>query len=216
MSQKITIYLIVDDTLQSKFGQHFESCRKLFDHANHDGQPYINEHFFVSLTMSILVIIGSYVKYITVSVGCKLYDKIQTKLELASEMVESVACELTDFQIIVLCDAWYAKKSFIARLNALSNVELMVGVRVDTAVYDLPPISLIKGDDHVKRWCVDYKKLNYSHEDNFKVFTIYCLTNLIDQPIYATYTTTDTETFSSVRLYISTIPLESIDSFTVK
>lgn len=31
-----------------------------------------------------------------VPVGCKLYDKTQTKLELAVEMIETVANELTE------------------------------------------------------------------------------------------------------------------------
>ncbi len=217
MSQKITIYLIVDDTLQPKFGQHFESCSTLFDHANHDGQSYINGHCFVSLAMSIPIITGSNVKYITVPIGCKLYDKTQTKLELAAEMIEAVAGELIGYQVIVLCDAWYTKKSFIARLMALSNVELMGAVRVDTAVYDLPPKPTGKrGRPRKKGDRIDYKELNYTDEGDLKVSTIYCLTNLIAQPIYATYTTTNTETFSSVRLYISTIPLERINSFTVK
>ena len=83
------------------------------DHANHDGQLYINGHCFVSLAMSIPIIMGSHIKYITIPVGCKLYDKTQTKLELAAEMIETVANELTEYQVIVLCDAWDTKKSFI-------------------------------------------------------------------------------------------------------
>lgn len=217
MTSKITIYLIVDDTLQPKFGHHFESCGKLFDHANHDGQPYINGHCFVSLAMSIPIIISSHIKYITIPIGCKLYDKTQTKLELAAEMIETVASELTEYQVIVLCDAWYTKKSFIARVKALDNVELMGAVRVDTATYDLPPQPTGKrGRPRKKGKRIDYRKLNYSNEGDLKVSTIYCLTNLIEQPIYATYTTTNSETFSSVRLYICTIPLERINSFKVK
>lgn len=217
MISKITVYLIVDDTLQPKFGQHFESCGKLFDHASHNGQSYINGHCFVSLAMSIPIIAGSNIKYVTIPIGCKLYDKTQTKLELAAEMIEIVAHELTEYQVIVLCDAWYTKKSFISRINALSHVELMGAVRVDTAVYNLPPKpSKKRGRPRKKGDRIDYRKLHYSGEGDLKTSTIYCLTNLTEQPVYATYTTTNTETFSSVRLYISTIALETINSFSLK
>lgn len=132
-------------------------------------------------------------------------------------MIETVANELIEYQVIVLCDAWYTKKSFISRINALAHVELMGAVRVDTVVYDLPPkTSKKRGRPRKKGDRIDYRKLNYSGEGNLKTSTTYCLTNLTDQPVYATYTTTNTETFSSVRLYISTIALETINSFSLK
>ncbi|MGL5327706.1 MAG: IS701 family transposase, partial [Peptostreptococcaceae bacterium] len=63
----------------------------------------------------------------------------------------------------------------------------------------------------------DYKNLSYIAEgssENLLQSTVQCLTNLTEKLVYATYTTTNTDSFSSVRLYISTIPLDAIRSFT--
>ena len=50
------IFLIVDDTLQAKFGTHFECYRTLFDHAKHNGTNYLKGHCFVALTIGVPVI----------------------------------------------------------------------------------------------------------------------------------------------------------------
>lgn len=39
---KITIFLIIDGTLQAKFGDKFDCYGKLFDHTNQDGSFYLN------------------------------------------------------------------------------------------------------------------------------------------------------------------------------
>lgn len=49
----IYIYLSIDDTLQTKFGDKFEHRYKLFDHAKHNGNTFMNGHFIVYITMSI-------------------------------------------------------------------------------------------------------------------------------------------------------------------
>lgn len=36
-----TIFLSIDDTLQSKFGKHFDCYRKMFDHTNRTGNSYL-------------------------------------------------------------------------------------------------------------------------------------------------------------------------------
>ncbi|WP_070000810.1 hypothetical protein [Cellulosilyticum sp. I15G10I2] len=100
---KATIDLIVDDTLQPKFGEHFGCYSTLFDHAKHEGN--LKGHCFVSLALSLPIIRNNHIKYITLPINCKLYDKSKTKLVIAAEMIEEVMPELRDYQVIVLCDA---------------------------------------------------------------------------------------------------------------
>ena len=45
----------------------------------------------------------------------------------------------TQFKICVTCDAWYPKKEIIEFINKYDNVEAIVNVRIDTALFDLPP-----------------------------------------------------------------------------
>ena len=44
LRKKVTVYLIIDDTLQPKFGEKFDNRYKLFDHAKHNGTLYMNGH----------------------------------------------------------------------------------------------------------------------------------------------------------------------------
>ena len=150
MKDKVTIYLMVDDTLQPKFGKKFECCGTLFDHADHSGSPYKNGHCFVSLAMGLPLLIDGRIKYVNIPIGCKLYDKSKTKLELAAELVEEVALELKEYQVIVLCDAWYTKKPFLSRVLVFDFIEVIGAARVDTALYELPPPPTGKKVDHVR------------------------------------------------------------------
>ena len=47
------IVLSIDDTMIEKFGEKFDNCSKLFDHAAHNGSNYLNGHCFVSLMISV-------------------------------------------------------------------------------------------------------------------------------------------------------------------
>ena len=216
---KVTIYLIVDDTLQPKFGKCFECCSTLFDHADHSGRPYKNGHCFVSLALALPLLIHNRIRYINIPIGCKLYDKSKTKLELAAELIEEVAPVLEKYQVIVLCDAWYTKKPFLSRILAFDFIHFIGAARVDTVTYELPPPPTgKKGRPRKKGDRIDYKKLDYSTKgisENLFQVTVSCLTNLTERVVYATYTTNDRTSFSSVRLYISSIPPESIRSFAV-
>lgn len=220
VKDKVTVYLMVDDTLQPKFGKKFECCRTLFDHADHSGTPYKNGHCFVSLAMGLPLLVNGYIKYVNIPINCKLYDKSKTKLELAAKLIEEIIPPLKDYQVIVLCDAWYTKKPFLSRILAFDFVELIGAARVDTVTYELPPaLTGKKGRPRKKGDRIDYKTLSFSEEgssENLFQSTVQCLTNLTERVVCATYTTTQTTSFGSVRLYLSTIPLEALRSFAVK
>ena len=82
-----TIYLIIDDTLQAKFGEKFDCYEKLFDHTSKNGSSYLNGHCFVSLAIAIPIIHNTRINYLKLPIQYRLYDKSKTKLEVASDMV---------------------------------------------------------------------------------------------------------------------------------
>jgi hypothetical protein len=139
LKTKITIFLITDDTLQAKFGDKFDCYAKLFDHTKHDGTCYLNGHCFVSLVISIPILFFGKIRYITLPVGYKLYDKSETKLKIAGKMIQNIMPLLLDYQVIVLCDSWYTKKPFLNMLKNYTNLSIIGAVRYDTCIYDLCP-----------------------------------------------------------------------------
>jgi len=93
-----------------KKGEKFELRLKLFDHAAHNGSNYLNGHCMVSILLSFPVLVGSSIRYLSVPLGYRLWDKKQTKLEIAAEMVRhAMDCIGPDRQVFLLCDSWYPK-----------------------------------------------------------------------------------------------------------
>ena len=105
------VFLCIDDTMVSKFGRKFENVSKLFDHAAHNGSNYLNGHCFVSLLLCVPVWDDRKVVYLSVPLGYRMWQKRESKLELAASMVRQVMPEFSSKKNVVsLCDSWYAKK----------------------------------------------------------------------------------------------------------
>lgn len=215
IKDKITIYLIVDDTLQSKFGKHFDCYSKLFDHTSKNGSNYLNGHCFVCLAIAIPIIYNKKIHYIKFPIQYKLYDKSKTKLELAADMVTSVAPALKEYQVIVTCDSWYTKKPFINKIEKFSNINILGALRSDTAMYKVfyEAHTGKRGRPRKKGERINYKALNYTKDGKFFIAHTQAKTNLTDKVVYITVTTNNIETFKSVRLYMSTINPDNINSF---
>lgn len=77
------VFLCVDDTMLSKFGEKFENVSKLFDHAAHNGSNYLKGHCFVSVMLCVPVWNNSKVSYLSVPLGYRMWQKTDSKLELA-------------------------------------------------------------------------------------------------------------------------------------
>ncbi|MGL4874681.1 MAG: IS701 family transposase [Clostridium sp.] len=211
---KSSIYLIIDDTLQSKHGKKFDCYSKLFDHTAKNGTSYLNGHCFVSLALAIPVIFKGNTHYIKIPVQYKLYDGLKSKMELAANMVIGIAPILEDYQVIVLCDSWYTKSPFIQPIKSFENIDVIGAVRKDTAIYNLKPKRTGKrGRPKTKGDKLDYRKFSYIQEDDYFIAHARVLTNLYDKPVYITVTTTDINKFSSARIYLSTICPRKINSF---
>lgn len=212
--ESTSIYLIVDDTLLSKFGNHFDCYYKLFDHTKKSGSLYINGHCFVSLAIAIPVLVKGNLRYIKLPLQCKLYDKSKSKMTIAADIIIGVANELKEYQVIVVCDSWYTKKPFVTPLVQFDNINVLGAIRSDTAIYNLKPEPTgRRGRPSLKGPRIDYKTLKYKKAGEYFVTHFKALINLVDEVVYITVTTTDISNFSSARVYISTINPEDIKSF---
>lgn len=148
------VFLSVDDTMIEKFGKKFELCSKLYDHAAHNGSNYLNGHCMVSILLSFPVWEKEKIRYLSIPLGYRLWDKENTKLEIAAALVRKAMETLGgERQVFLLCDSWYPKAPLTGLVDEFDNLDMICNVRVDTALYDLPPAKTgkrgrprIKGD----------------------------------------------------------------------
>lgn len=209
-----TIFLTIDDTLQAKFGDHFDCYFKHFDHTNKSGNAYLNGHCFVSLAINIPLYYQGKAKVLSLPIGYRLYTKDKSKLQIASEMVECAMELLKDFQVILLCDSWYSKGIIIDTVKKHQNLELIAAIRSDTALFDLPPAPTGKrGRPRIRGNRLDKTTFSYVKSGDYHIATKQVMTRLFDHPVYITVTTTNPEKFTSVRVYISTLNEQDIQIF---
>lgn len=134
------LFLCIDDTMVSKSGKKFEDVSKLFDHAAHNGSNYLNGHCFVSLMLCVPVWNRNRISYLAVPLGYRMWQKKESKLELASAMVRQVMPEFhAQKNVIILCDSWYVKQNLVSIVDEYENLDLIGNARADSVLYDLPP-----------------------------------------------------------------------------
>ena len=90
------IFLCVDDTMVAKAGTRFENVSKLFDHAAHNGSNYLNGHCFVSIMLCTPVWKNDRVSYLSLPLGYRMWQKKESKLELAASMIRQVMPEFQE------------------------------------------------------------------------------------------------------------------------
>ena len=139
------ILLSVDDTTIAKWGKHFEGVGILYDHAEHDGKPFVNGHAFVSLTMTVPVLHENagkqQIRYIAVPIGYVMSNGEALKLTLACQLLDEVMPIIEKRQVILLFDSWYAKRELLAHALSYSNLNVICNARHDTAMFELPDLT---------------------------------------------------------------------------
>jgi hypothetical protein len=159
--------------------------------------------------------LGKQVIYLSVPVAYRLYDKQQTKLEMAASLIHTVMPMLAKYQVILLCDSWYPKGKVIDAVKSFENLDIICAVRNDTVLYDLPSAATGKpGRPRKYGNKLDIANFSYEKIGDYHIASKIVLTNLFEsQPIIATVTVMDIEPFNSVRLYISTVAPNDIRIF---
>ena len=131
------VFLCIDDTIISKFGTKFENVSKLFDHATHNGCNYLNGHCFVSLMLCVPVWNRDKISYLAVPLGYRMWQKKESKLELAASMVRHVMPEFSSQKnVIILCGSWYTKQNLVSIVKEYPNLDLIENARADSIIYD--------------------------------------------------------------------------------
>ena len=134
------VFLCVDDTMVPKSGTKFENVSKLFDHAAHNGSNYLNGHCFVSIMLCMPVWNQDKISYLSVPLGYRMWQKKESKLELAASMIRKVIPEFQNREhVIILCDSWYTKQNLVCIVNEYPNLDLIGNARIDSVMYDLAP-----------------------------------------------------------------------------
>lgn len=99
----------------------------------------MNGHCFVSLMLCVPVWNRDKIHYLAVPLGYHMWQKKESKLELAASMVRQVIPEFSKKKnVIILCDSWYVKKGLVCIVDEYKNLDLIGNARSDSVIYDLP------------------------------------------------------------------------------
>jgi hypothetical protein len=80
------------------------------------------------------------VVYLAILLGNRMWQKTESKLELAAVMVRQVMPELEKKKnVVILCDSWYVKKNLVSIALEYENLDLIGNARYDSVIYDLAP-----------------------------------------------------------------------------
>ena len=212
------VFLCIDDTVVSKFGKKFEDVSKLFDHAAHSGANYLNGHCFVSLMLCVPVWNKNRIHYLCVPLGYRMWQKKESKLELAASMIRHVMPELSGKKhVIILCDSWYVKKNLVSIVDEYDNLDLIGNARSDSVLYDLPPQRTGKKGRpalHGKRLSIqDDFALSDEKIGGYHTAARRVLTNIFGRRPVMAYVTSSEKNSGSRRLFFSTVFPEQLQIF---
>ncbi len=81
---------------------------------------------------------GGSIHCLSVPLGYQLWDKKQTKLEIAAEMVRSAMEGIGQGrQVFLLCDSWYPKGCAAGLVDEFPNLDIICNARIDSVMYGL-------------------------------------------------------------------------------
>ena len=212
------VFLCIDDTMVSKFGKKFEDVSKLFDHAAHNGSNYLNGHCFVSVMLCVPVWKKGRVHYLSVPLGYRMWQKLESKLELAASMVRKAMRQLSqERNVIILCDSWYVKKGLVSIVEEYENLELIGNARSDSVMYDLPPGPTGKKGrpaKHGRRLSLESDfPLSEEKIGDYYTSARRVLTNIFGTREVLAYVTSSSKSGSLRRLFFSTVFPEQLEVF---
>ena len=202
----------------AKFGKKFEKVSVLFEHVAHNGSNYLNGHCFVSLLLCIPVWSKEKISYLSIPLGYRMWNKQESKLELAAKMVRQVMPVFSEKKnVILLFDSWYAKQNLVSIVEEYSNLDIICNARADSVLYDLaPPKTGKRGRPakYGKRLSIQ-EDFSLSEEKigDYYIGVRKVLTNLFDSREVLAYVTSSERENTSRRLFFSTIFPEQLQLF---
>ena len=211
------VFLCVDDTMVSKFGTKFENVSKLFDHAAHNGSNYLNGHCFVSILLCVPVGSQEKVSYLSVPLGYRMWQKKESKLELAASMIRQVMPEFQGKEhVVILCDSWYTKQNLVSVIDEYPNLDLIGNARIDSVMYDPAPERTGRRGrpaKHGKRLSVETDfPLSGEKIDGYYTGVRRVLTKVFGDREVLAYVTAAEKGHSTKRLFFSTIFPEELQT----
>ena len=171
---------------------------------------YLNGHCFVSLMLCVPVWNQGRISYLAVPLRYRMWQKKESKLELASAMVRQVMPEFSaQKNVIILCDSWYVKQNLVSVVDEYENLDLSGNARVDSVIYDLAPQPTgRKGRlaKHGRRLSID-SDFALSDEKVGDYYTGYrrVLTNIFGSREIMVYVTSTGRRNGTRRLFFSTV-----------
>ena len=209
----LPVLLLLDDTLQEKYGSKFECWGVLHDHTKRNGSTYLKGHCFVALAICVPVSVGGCVQYLNIPVRFRVRERDESKLKIASEMVTEAMAVLSAVPtVVLLCDSWYTKGEVVATVAAHPNLELVGGIRVDTAMFELPVRTGKRGRPPKKgRQLCLRDDFDFAPVGDGFAAAMSVLTNLFENVVHMTATAKNLENPDSYRLFISTVSPDAIN-----
>ena len=208
----IPVLLLLDDTLTPKFGKRFDDVRILFDHAAKDKDKYINGHCFVCLTLAFPIIANSRISWVSVPLMSMLWDKSQTKHQMAVRMVESVMPSLCSKRVFLVFDSWYANKLMFSLADKYDDLDIICNARSNTVMYEPAPGRTGKRGRPKKRGdrvVLSQIPLSGVEIGRFKVNKLNVSTNLSGERIISAFVT-EPKDGGGRRLFLSTADCDVI------
>ena len=81
---------------------------------------------------------GDKVSHLSVPLGYRMWQKKESKLELAPSMIRQVIPEFhSKDHVIIPCDSWYTKQNLVSIVDEYPNPDLIGNARSDSVMYDL-------------------------------------------------------------------------------
>ena len=158
------------------------------------------------------------IHYLSIPLGYRMWQKKESKLELAASMVRQVMPALSKIKnVIILCDSWYVKKNLVSIVDEYENLDLIGNARSDSVIYDLPPQRTGKKGRPATRggklsiW--DDFVLTEEKIGDYYIAARRVLTNIFGRREVMAYVTSPTKDAGTRRLFFSTIFPEQLEIF---
>ena len=148
--------------------------------------------------------------YLSIPLGYRMWQKKESKLELAASMIRQVMPEFHGKEhVIILCDSWYTKQNLVSIVDEYPNLDLIGNARIDSVMYELAPARTGRRDcpaKHGKRLSIE-NDFTFSNEKTggYYIGVRRVITRIFGCCEVLAYVTATSKENGTKRLFFSTI-----------